>query len=120
MTYPEREGTTTSEMQSSAQTYALGHTDEAFKRLLVQGQLFNPFTQRLFERLASEPECRCRRLWSQGCQLACCRVVGEQGSVIGVDANASVRTSRKLVRKQLAWQISFLAGNIDELALRNG
>jgi hypothetical protein len=38
-----------SEMQSSAQTYALGHTAEAHKRLLVQGQLFNPFTRRLLE-----------------------------------------------------------------------
>ena len=33
-----------SEIQSSAQTYALGHAAEAFQRLLVQGQLFNPFT----------------------------------------------------------------------------
>jgi hypothetical protein len=38
-----------SEIQSSAQTYALGHTAEAFQRLLVQGQLFNPFTRRLLE-----------------------------------------------------------------------
>jgi hypothetical protein len=49
MTYPEREGTTMSEMQSAAQTYALGHTAEAFQRLLVQGQLFHPFTRRLLE-----------------------------------------------------------------------
>jgi hypothetical protein len=49
MTHPEREGTTMSEIQSSAQTYALGHTAEAFQRLLVQGQLFNPFTRRLLE-----------------------------------------------------------------------
>ena len=45
----EQEGTTMSEIPSSAQTYALGHTPEAFQRLLVQGQLFNPLTRRLLE-----------------------------------------------------------------------
>ena len=49
MRHPEQEGTSMSEVQSSAQTYALGHTSEAFQRLLVQGQLFNPFTRRLLE-----------------------------------------------------------------------
>ena len=47
MRHPEQEGPTMSEVQSSAQTYALGHTPEAFQRLLVQGQLFNPFTRRV-------------------------------------------------------------------------
>jgi hypothetical protein len=49
-----------SEVQPSAQSYALGHTPEAFQRLLVQGQLFNPFTRRLlFLTLACEPGCTC-------------------------------------------------------------
>src|SRR6266705_4043593 len=92
MTHPEREGTTMSEIQSSSQTYALGHTGEAFHRLLVQGQLFNTFTRRLLEE-------SCLRAGMQvldvGCgpgdvSLLAAELVGEQGSVIGVDANASV------------------------------
>jgi hypothetical protein len=33
----------------AAETYLLGHTPAALQRLLVQGQMLNPFTQRVFE-----------------------------------------------------------------------
>jgi len=44
-----------SEAPSSAQTYALGHTPEAVQRLLVQSQLFHPFTRRLLEDAGLRP-----------------------------------------------------------------
>jgi SAM-dependent methyltransferase len=120
MTYPEREGTTMSEMQSSAQTYALGHTAEAFQRLLVQGQLFNPFTRRLLE----EADLRAgMQVLDVGCgagdvSLLAAELVGEHGSVMGVDSNVSVlHIAQDRAQAAGLRQVSFLAGNIGELAL---
>jgi SAM-dependent methyltransferase len=109
-----------SEVQSSAQTYALGHTPEAFQRLLVQGQLFNPFTRRLL----SDAGLRAgMHVLDLGCgpgdvSLLAAELVGEQGSVLGVDTNASVLQMAQ-ARAQAAGfsHVSFLVGNIDELAL---
>jgi SAM-dependent methyltransferase len=81
MRHPEQEGTTMSEVQSSAQTYALGHTPEAFQRLLVQGQLFNPFTRRLLEDAGLQAG---MHVLDVGCgpgdvSLLAAELVGEQG-----------------------------------------
>jgi ubiquinone/menaquinone biosynthesis C-methylase UbiE len=109
-----------SEVQPSAQTYALGHTPEAFQRLLMQGQLFNPFTRRLLEDAGLRAGMHVLDL---GCgpgdvSLLAAEVVGEQGSVLGVDTNASVLQIAQ-ARAQAAGlrQVSFQVGNIDELAL---
>src|SRR6266699_6514702 len=92
MRHPEQEETTMSEIQSSAQTYALGNAPEAFQRLLVQGQLFNPFTRRLLKDAGLRAG---MQVLDVGCgpgdvSLLAAELVGEQGSVIGVDTNASV------------------------------
>src|SRR5438034_11785101 len=120
MRHPEQEGTIMSEVQSSAQTYALGHTAKAFQRLLVQGQLFNPFTRRLLEDAGLRAGMHVLDL---GCgpgdvSLLAAELVGEQGSVLGVDTNASVLHIAQ-ARAQAAnlSHVSFLVGNIDELAL---
>lgn len=109
-----------SEVQSSAQTYALGHTPEAIQRLLVQGQLFNPFTRRLLQDAGLQAGMQVLDL---GCgpgdvSLLAAELVGEQGSVLGVDINASVLQIAQ-ARAQAAGlsHVSFLVGNIDELAL---
>ncbi len=119
MRQPEQEGTTMSEVQSSAQTYALGHTPEAFQRLLVQGQLFNPFTRRLLGDAGLRAG---MHVLDVGCgpgdvSLLAAELVGEQGSVLGVDTNASVLQMAH-ARAQAAGlsHVSFLVGNIDELA----
>src|SRR6266700_4884885 len=120
MRHPEQEETTMSEIQSSAQTYALGNAPEAFQRLLVQGQLFNPFTRRLLKDAGLRAG---MQVLDVGCgpgdvSLLAAELVGEQGSVIGVDSNASVLQIAQ-ARAQAAGlgQVSFLVGNIDELAL---
>src|SRR5215470_5524785 len=120
MRHPEQEGTTMSEVQSSAQTYALGHTPEAFQRLLVQGQLFNPSTRRLLEDAGLRAG---MQVLDVGCgpgdvSLLAAELVGEQGSVIGVDTNASVLQIAQARAQAVGLsQVSFLVGNIDELAL---
>jgi len=120
MRHPEQEGTIMSEVQSSAQTYALGHTPEAFQRLLMQGQLFNPFTRRLLEDAGLRAG---MHVLDVGCgpgdvSLLAAELVGEQGSVIGVDTNASVLQIAQ-ARTQAAGlsHVSFLVGSIDELTL---
>jgi ubiquinone/menaquinone biosynthesis C-methylase UbiE len=120
MRHPEQEGTTMSKGSSSDQTYALGHTPEAFQRLLVQGQLFNPFTRRLLEEAGLGTG---MQVLDVGCgpgdvSWLAAELVGEQGSVIGVDTNASVLLLAQ-ARAQAAGlrHVSFLVGNIDALAL---
>jgi ubiquinone/menaquinone biosynthesis C-methylase UbiE len=109
-----------SEIQSSAETYILGHTPEAFQRLLKQGQLFNPFTRRLLEDAGLRAG---MKVLDVGCgpgdvSLIAAELVGEEGSVIGVDTNASVLDIAQ-ARAQAAGlrQVSFLAGDIRDLAL---
>lgn len=109
-----------SEMQSSDQTYALGHTPEAFQRLLVQGQLFNPFMRRLLKDAGLRGGMQVLDL---GCgpgdvSLLAAELVGKQGRVIGVDTNANVLQIAQ-ARAQAAGlsHVSFLVGNIDELTL---
>lgn len=109
-----------SEGQSSSQNYALGHTPEAFQRLLVQGQLFNSFTRRMLEDAGLRAG---MHVLDVGCgpgdvSLLAAELVGEQGSVIGVDTNASVLQIAQ-ARAQAAGlsNVSYLVGKIDELAL---
>jgi SAM-dependent methyltransferase len=109
-----------SEVQSSAQTYALGHTPEAFQRLVVQGQLFNPFTRRWLQDAGLRAGMHVLDL---GCgpgdvSLLAAELVGEQGGVLGVDTNASVLQMAH-ARAQAAGlsHVAFLVGHIDELAL---
>ncbi len=109
-----------SEFQPPAQTYALGHTPEAFQRLLVQGKLFNPFTRRLLEDAGLRAGMHVLDL---GCgpgdvSLLAAELVGEQGSVLGVDTNASVLQIAQ-ARAQAAGllHVSFQVGNIDKLSL---
>ena len=109
-----------SEMQSSAQTYALGHTAEAFQRLLVQGQLFHPFTRRLLEDAGLRAGMHVLDL---GCgpgdvSLLAAELVGEQGSVLGVDTNANVlQIAQAHAQSAGLSHASFLVGHIDELAI---
>lgn len=77
---------------SSAETYILGNTSEAIQRLLKQGQLFNPFTRRLLVDAGLQAG---MQVLDVGCgpgdvSLIAAELVGEEGSVIGVDTNASM------------------------------
>jgi len=109
-----------SEIQSSVQSYALGHTPEAFQRLLVQGQLFNPFTRRML----SDAGLRAgMHVLDLGCglgdvSLLAAELVGEQGSVLGMDTSASVlQLAHERAQAAGFSHVAFLVGNIDEMAL---
>ncbi len=106
-----------SEVQSSAQAYALGHTPEASQRLLVQGQLFNPFTRRLLEDAGLGAGMQVLDL---GCgpgdvSLLAAELVGEQGRVLGVDTNANVlQIAQARVQAAHLSHVSFLVGKIGQ------
>ena len=109
-----------SDMQSSSQSYALGHTPEAFQRLLVQGQLFHPFTRRLLEDAGLRAGMHVLDL---GCgpgdvSLLAAELVGEGGFVLGVDTNANVLELAQ-ARAQAAGlsHVAFHLSTINELAL---
>lgn len=109
-----------SEVQPSTQSYALGHTPEEFQRLLVQGQLFHPFTRRLLQDAGLRAGMHVLDL---GCglgdvSLLAAELVGERGLVLGVDTNASVlQLAQTRVQAAGLSHVAFLAGNINELAL---
>src|SRR5258708_31198961 len=119
MRHPEQEGTTMSEVQPSAQTYALGHTPETFQRLLVQGQLFNPFTRRLLEDAGLRAGMHVLDL---GCgpgdvSLLAAELVGEQGSVMGVDSNTRVlELAQARAQTAALSHVAFHVSSIHDLA----
>lgn len=108
---------------SSAETYILGNTSEAIQRLLKQGQLFNPFTRRLLVDAGLQAG---MQVLDVGCgpgdvSLIAAELVGEEGSVIGVDTNASMlniaqaraqeaRLSAGLPAPQLRYEAAIGAG----------
>jgi ubiquinone/menaquinone biosynthesis C-methylase UbiE len=105
---------------SSAQTYVLGHAPQEIQRVLKQAELLNPFTRRLLEDVGLRAG---MKVLDVGCgpgdvSLIAAKLVGEEGLVIGVDTNASVLDIAQ-ARAQAAGlrQVSFLAGDISDLAL---
>ncbi len=105
---------------SSTQTYTLGYTAQETQRLLLQGQLLNPLTQRMLQDAGITTGMKVLDL---GCgpgdvSLLAAELVGETGQVLGVDANPKVLEVAK-ARAQAAGlkNVSFQAGNINELAL---
>jgi SAM-dependent methyltransferase len=80
------------ELNPSTENYLLGQTPAAIQRLLTLGQMLNPFTRRVFEEAGIM---RGMRVLDVGCgpgdvSLIAAEMVGETGSVLGVDANATV------------------------------
>jgi ubiquinone/menaquinone biosynthesis C-methylase UbiE len=109
-----------SDMPSASQSYALGHTPEAIQRLLVQGQLFHPFTRRLLEDAGLRAGMHVLDL---GCgpgdvSLLAAELVGEGGYVLGVDTNANVLELAQ-ARAQAAGlsHVAFHLSTINQLAL---
>ena len=72
----------------SGSTYVLGHADVEVRRLLLQGRLYNDYTQHALRLAGLRPG---MRVLDVGCgpgdvSLIACRLVGPTGTVLGVDA----------------------------------
>ncbi len=109
-----------SNYHESEETYILGHKSEAVQRLLRQGQMLNPFTPRLLEDAGIS---RGMKVLDVGCgpgdvSLIVAELVGEEGSVLGVDTNASaLQVAQARAQATSLKQVSFLAADIHDLPL---
>lgn len=77
---------------SDSGTYVLGHVDTEIQRLLLQGRLHNDFTEHVLRLAGLRPG---MRVLDVGCgpgdvSIIAARLVGQGGSVLGVDAAADV------------------------------
>ena len=105
---------------SAAETYLLGQTPEAIQRLLVQGQMLNPFTRRVLEDAGIT---RGMKVLDVGCgpgdvSLIAADLVDETGSVLGIDSSVeALHLAQSRVQEASLAQVSFLAGDILHLTL---
>lgn len=105
---------------TATDTYVLGQAPEAIQRLLKQGQLLNPFTQRVFEESGITAGMNVLDL---GCgpgdvSLLVAELVGERGHVLGVDSNPAVVHLAQARAQQAGFaHATFLAGDVRDLTL---
>ncbi len=108
------------EDSSSADNYLLGHTSWAIRRLLRLGQIYQPFTRRMFVEAGITGG---MQVLDVGCgpgevSLIAADLVGAAGRVLGVDASAEMLEAAQ-ARAQAAGltQVSFIAGDLRNLTL---
>ena len=108
------------ETQASTGTYALGHAQREIQRLLVQGQLLNAFTLRMFENAGITTGMKVLDVGSGpgDVSLLAAELVGRTGSVLGVDSNASVlQVAQARVQQAGLKHVSFLTADTRNLEL---
>lgn len=107
---------------SSGPAYAFGDDSVAIQRLLTQGELLNPLTQRLFEDAGIG---RGMRVLDVGCgpgdvSFIAAHLVGEAGLVLGVDTNAgALQVALAHAQTAAVKQVAFIAGDIQNVALEH-
>lgn len=101
-------------------TYVLGHVDTEIQRLILQGRLHHDFTEYALRRAGLRPG---MRVLDVGCgpgdvSIIAAGLVGEEGSVVGVDAAADViGLARARAAAQGLETISFQATPIANIAV---
>jgi SAM-dependent methyltransferase len=108
------------EHSSSADNYVLGHTPWAIQRLLRLGQIYEPFTRRMFAEAGITAG---MQMLDVGCgpgevSLIVADMVGETGGVLGVDASADMlEVARTRAQAADLAQASFMTADLRSLAL---
>jgi len=101
-------------------TYALGHVDAEIRRLLLQARLYDDFTEHALRLAGLRPG---MRVLDVGCgpgdvSFIAARLVGPQGSVLGVDAAPDiVDLARVRAAKKGLETVRFKASTIADLRL---
>lgn len=101
-------------------TYVLGHADVEVRRLLLQGRLYNHYTEHALRLAGLRPG---MLVLDIGCgpgdvSFVAARLVGPTGSVLGVDAApAMVDLARMRAAEQGLGTVQFTQAVVDELAL---
>lgn len=102
--------------------YALGQSAEEERRLQRQSALMDPATRRLFEAAGIGPGMKVLDVGSGAGDVAmlAAGMVGPTGSVVGVERNPTiVETARRRTRAAGHANVTFVAGDIREVALDN-
>jgi ubiquinone/menaquinone biosynthesis C-methylase UbiE len=101
-------------------TYVLGHTDVEVQRLLLQGQLYNDYTEHALQLAGLRPG---MRVLDVGCgpgdvSFIAARLVGPTGSVLGVDAAPEmIELARARASEQGLSAVHFKQAEIDAITL---
>jgi ubiquinone/menaquinone biosynthesis C-methylase UbiE len=109
------------EGNESGDNYLLGHTPQAIQRLRLLGQIYQPFTRRMFTEAGITTG---MQVLDVGCgpgdvSLIAADLVGETGQVLGIDANADMLDAAQ-TRAHAAGlaQVAFMAADLrNNLAL---
>lgn len=106
--------------QQSGSTYLLGHADVEVRRLLLQGRLYNGYTEHALRQAGLRPG---MRVLDIGCgpgdvSFIAARLVGPTGTVLGVDAAPEmVELARTRAAEQGLSAVHFRQAAIDAIAL---
>jgi ubiquinone/menaquinone biosynthesis C-methylase UbiE len=108
------------ERTSSADNYLLGHTPRAIQRLLLLGQICQPFTRRV---LAEAGLTTGMQVLDAGCgpgdvSMIAAGLVGEAGHVLGIDASADMlQVAQSRAQAAGLAHVSFMAADLRTLVL---
>ena len=111
---------TTPSSAASGSTYALGHADVEVRRLLLQGRLYNHYTEHALRLAGLRPG---MRVLDIGCgpgdvSFLAARLVGPTGSVLGVDAAPEmIELARARAAEQGLPTVHFIQAAIDAIDL---
>jgi ubiquinone/menaquinone biosynthesis C-methylase UbiE len=110
---------TVDEMPSNASTYLLGHEDVEVRRLMLQARLYDPYTEQALRLAGLRPG---MRVLDVGCgpgdvSFVAARLVGPQGSVIGIDAADIVELARARAAEHGFTSVRFEQTTVGDLKL---
>ena len=106
--------------QGSDPIYVMGRSADETLRLQERARFFKPLTRHLFQDAGIRPGMRVLDIGSGPGDVSflAAELVGPTGSVVGVDANPEVvRTAIRRAEASGLVQVSFIAGDIRDLAL---
>jgi ubiquinone/menaquinone biosynthesis C-methylase UbiE len=111
---------TTPSDAASGSTYVLGHADVEVRRLLLQGELYNDYTEHALRLAGLRPG---MRVLDVGCgpgdvSFIAARLVGPSGTVLGVDAAPEmIELARARAAEQGLAAVHFTQAAIDAIAV---
>ncbi len=111
---------TTPSATGSGSSYVLGHADVEVQRLLLQGQLYNDYTEHALRLAGLRPGMRVLDVGSGpgDVSFVAARLVGPSGSVLGVDAvPAMIELARARAAARGLATVHFMRSAIDAIAL---
>ncbi|SPM28698.1 class I SAM-dependent methyltransferase [Mycobacterium terramassiliense] len=112
--------TTTPSAAASGSTYVLGHADAEVQRLLLQGRLYDRYTEHALRVAGLRPGMRVLDIGSGpgDVSFVAARLVGTAGSVLGVDAAPQmVELARARAAEQGLSTVHFIHSAIDSIEL---